>query len=178
MNLTCCIELAKTGEPTALSRLVEALRPRVSRMAAYYARRCGEDPDDMVQEAWTGLLEALPQLDTAIGSPEHYLIRHARWRVLDAIKRARLRRCAPLEDAFQEAVTCRHESALATAWVAEFISRLSKPQRRVLACLLAGLTWREAGSALGCTSANIAYWVRRIRRDYLEWIGEDGTEHG
>jgi RNA polymerase sigma factor (sigma-70 family) len=172
LNLTCCIELARTGEPTALNRLVEALRPRVSRMAVYYARRCGEDPDDMVQEAWTGLLEALPELDVTIGSPEHYLVQHARWRVLDAIKRARLRRCMALEDAPDEAVMYRHESGLAAAWVSEFVSQLSKPQRRVLACLLKGLTWREAGSALGCTSANIAYWVRRIRRDYQEWVEE------
>ena len=173
MTLTCCIELARTGEPTALSEVVDALRPRVSRMAVYYARRCGEDPDDMVQEAWTGLLEALPQLDVTIGSPEHYLIRHARWRVLDAIKRARLRRCTALEDAPEEAITYRHESALAAAWVTEFISGLREPQRRVLACLMAGLTWREAGSVLGCTSANIAYWVRRIRRDYQQWTCED-----
>ena len=28
-------------------------------MAAYYARCCGEDADDLTQEAWAGLLEAL-----------------------------------------------------------------------------------------------------------------------
>ena len=31
-------------------------------------------------------------------------------------------------------------------------------------------TW-EAGSALGCTSANIAYHVRQIRRRYERWAG-------
>ena len=34
------------------------------------------------------LLEALPALDPNIGSPDQYLIQHARWRLLDAIKRA------------------------------------------------------------------------------------------
>ena len=39
--------------------------------------------------------------------------------------------------------------------------------------LLAGFTWREAGDALGCTSANIAYHVRQIRRQYEAWSGAD-----
>ncbi|HET6453664.1 MAG TPA: class I SAM-dependent methyltransferase [Armatimonadota bacterium] len=30
--------------------------------------------------------------------------------------------------------------------------------------------WREAGNTLGCTSANIAYHVRQIRRRYEEWV--------
>ena len=29
-------------------RLIEALRPRLTKMAAYYARRCGEDADDLL----------------------------------------------------------------------------------------------------------------------------------
>jgi len=38
--------------------------------------------------------------------------------------------------------------------------------------LLRGLTWRETGHALGCTSANIAYHVRQIRRHYEVWSNE------
>jgi DNA-directed RNA polymerase specialized sigma24 family protein len=34
---------------------------------------------------------------------------------------------------------------------------------------MAGRTWREAGDALGCSSANVAYHMRRIRRRYAEW---------
>ncbi len=55
---------------------------------------------------------------------------------------------------------------------AEFLSRLNTTQRRVLACLAAGLTWREAGRVLGCTSANVAYHVRRIRQQYEEWVAD------
>jgi len=43
---------------------------------------------------------------------------------------------------------------------------------RVLNCLLDGMTWREAGDALGCTSANIAYYVRQIKEEYRQWAGE------
>jgi RNA polymerase sigma-70 factor (ECF subfamily) len=142
-------------------------------MAAHYARCTGEDPDDLLQEAWVGLLEALPDLDVTIGSPDQYLIQRARWRLLDAVKRARVRRCAPLDEAAADCLACpAQETAVASAFVGAFAGQLKETQRAVLDCLLAGLTWREAGSALGCTSANIAYHVRQIRRQYEVWNGE------
>ncbi len=173
-----CFARAKDGDPSATATLVEMLRPRMVRMAAHYARRCRENQDDLLQEAWAGLLEALPALDLRIGSPEQYLIQYARWRLLDAIKRAHVRRCDFIDDALAETLTdSSRESALETALAAvcltDFTVRLSATQRAVLACLLAGLTWREAGELLGCSSANIAYHVRRIRRRYEEWSGEE-----
>jgi RNA polymerase sigma-70 factor (ECF subfamily) len=139
-------------------------------MAAYYARRCGEDADDLLQEAWLGLLQALPSLDLGIGSPDQYLIKRAKWRLLDAIKRARIRRCTSLDDQPGEATTpVAPDDALESAGVGEFRSHLKSSQQAVLDCLLDGLTWREAGAVLGCTSANVAYHVRQIRRQYETW---------
>ncbi len=170
MEINHCIERARGRDPSAVEAVVEALRPRIAKMAAYYARCCGEDPDDLLQEAWIGLLEALPGLDLGIGSPEQYLIQCARWRLLDAIKRARVRRCASLEEATSDRIAARaRESAAAKVCVLEFMGELNPTQRAVLCCLLNGLTWREAGHALGCTSANVAYHVRQIKRRYEEW---------
>jgi RNA polymerase sigma factor (sigma-70 family) len=168
--MNSCFERARGGDRSATEVVVTALRPRLVKMAAYYARCSGEDPDDLLQEAWVGLLEALPELDVRIGSPDQYLIQHARWRLLDAVKRARVRRCAPLDEAAVEQLACPSvEHALARACVWEFAAQLKTTQRAVLDCLLAGLTWREAGNALGCSSANIAYHVRQIRRQYEAW---------
>jgi RNA polymerase sigma factor (sigma-70 family) len=168
MNLS--LERARRGDTAATESVVEALRPRLSRMAAYYGRCSGEDPDDLLQEAWLGLLEALPELDLRIGSPEQYLIQRARWRLLDAIKRARVRRCTPLEQEDAERIPASgQETGIAAAFAWDFSHRLNASQRAVLACLLAGLTWREAGRTLGCTSANVAYHVRQIRRQYEQW---------
>jgi RNA polymerase sigma-70 factor (ECF subfamily) len=170
--MNCCYDRARRGDPAATETVVQALRPRLERMAVYYARCSGEDPDDLLQEAWVGLLEALPALDLTIGSPDQYLIQRARWRLLDAVKRARVRRCASLEEeAAERVVDPIAESAEGAACVGEFTSRLKGRQQAIVACLLDGLTWREAGSALGCTSANIAYHVRQIRRQYEEWNG-------
>ncbi|HEY3269569.1 MAG TPA: sigma-70 family RNA polymerase sigma factor [Armatimonadota bacterium] len=149
--------------------MVDILRPRVARMSAHYARRSGEDADDLMQEAMVGVLEALPELDTRIGQPDQYLLRHARWRVLDAIKRARVRRCLPLDEAAGESLPSTAAAPVSDACVKEFTAALQDNQRAVLGCLMAGLTWREAGAVLGCTSANVAYHVRQIRRRYEEW---------
>lgn len=50
-----------------------------------------------------------------------------------------------------------------------FWEALSPLQRRIVACLLAGYTWRETGDIIGCTSANIAYHMRRIRDLFVLW---------
>src|SRR5579872_5560095 len=147
------IERARKGDARAAAEIVSALRPRLERMAVYYARCCGEDADDLLQEAWLGLLQAMPGLDVRIGSPEQYLIKRAKWRLLDAVKRARLRRCASLEAQPEECVpACLADHAIEQMHAREFAGRLKASQRAVLECLLAGLTWREAGRVLGCTS--------------------------
>jgi len=166
------IERARGGDRSARAALVERLRPRLEKMAAYYARCTGEDVDDLLQEAWLGLLAALPTLDVRIGRPEQYLIKRAKWRLLDAVKRARVRRCAPLDEDLVCLDDRGEERALDAANLAQFREQLKDNQNAVLECLLDGLTWREAGSALGCTSANVAYHVRQIRRRYEDWAEE------
>ncbi|MBM3496995.1 MAG: sigma-70 family RNA polymerase sigma factor [Armatimonadetes bacterium] len=162
--------LAASGDRDATSELVATMRPRLARMAAHYARCTGEDADDLLQEAWSGLLEALPQMDTAIGSPHQYLLARARWRLLDLVRRQRRRRCLPLECADDiPAPQTGLDAALSDASVREFMSALQQTQRTVLAHLLGGLTWREAGERMGCSSANVAYHVRRIRAEYARW---------
>jgi len=139
-------------------------------MAAYYARRTGEDADDLLQEAWCGLLQAIREIDMSIGSPEQYLLQCARWRLLDAVKRARVRRCIPLDDSVAENIQSpMHENTLGDTHAATFVDELQGTQRTILGYLIAGFTWREVGDALGCTSANVAYHVRQIRRRYEEW---------
>lgn len=156
----------------ATEAVVNALYPRMVRMAGYYARCSGEDPDDLLQEAWVGLLESLPEVNLGIGSPEQYLLQRAKWGLLNAIRRAKVRRCVQVEEI--ETLLSPEgapETAAGEAFARDFTRRLSTTQRAVLGYLLAGYTWREAGSALGCTSANVAYHVRQIRRQYEVWSG-------
>jgi len=143
-------------------------------MARYYARCTGEDPDDLIQEAWIGLFEGLSDVDMEIGSPEAYLVQRARWRTLDAIKRAKVRRCSSLDDD-PSLADLRHtarNAAVEDVCVSEFVENLSDTQRAIVDCLLQGHTWRGVGGIIGCSSANVAYHVRQIRQRYEEWADD------
>ena len=167
----------------AIEVVVERLRPRLTKMAWFYARRTHEDADDLLQEAWIGLLEALRELDVSIGDPEQYLILRARWRLLDAIKHASVRRHDSLHDGeehtrdeAEEGAAQQHvDHILATLCIADFATELKPTQQAILRCLMRGLTWRETGCLLGCTSANVAYHVRQIARAYEVWNGESSA---
>ena len=115
-------------------------------------------------------MEALPRLDVRIGSPEKSLLQYARWRLLDAVRRSlthepttELDECMPSQ--------VRVSDVLDSVNVAVFLIRLTPIQRRIATCLLDGFTWRETGEQLGCTSANIAYHVRRIGVHYQAFSG-------
>jgi hypothetical protein len=41
-------------------------------MAHFYARRCGEDADDLLQEAWLEILEELPNANLTIARPNSF----------------------------------------------------------------------------------------------------------
>jgi RNA polymerase sigma factor (sigma-70 family) len=161
------IALARQGQSAAVSVVVESLRPRISRMAAYYARRTGHDHDDLMQEALLGMLEALPNLRLSVGCPNQHLIMRARWRLLDTVRRENLRRCQSVDDAelIKGDVSDVEHAVISTA----FVDSLNPIQRTIIACLIEGMTWRETGDVLGCSSANIAYHVRRIRHAYEAW---------
>ena len=131
-------------------------------MAGFYARVTGLDRDDLLQEAWLGLISAYGRLDERVGSPRQFLIRHARWRLLTCVRRSR--RVAALE---AEADCPVADAQLAAAGLRldleAYTRELPQRQLNVLSCLASGMTWREAAAALSCSSPNVAYHVRRIR---------------
>jgi RNA polymerase sigma factor (sigma-70 family) len=158
---------ASAGDSSALATVVERLRPRLTKMAHYYARNTGEDTEDLLQEAYVGLLEAVRKIDLGIGDAEQFLLKHARWRLLDAARRWGRRRCDSLGAEHDHLPPTRDwDAELAEISVDDFAGQLKPVQREVLLRLLLGMTWREAGERLGCSSANVAYHVRQIQRAY------------
>ncbi len=159
------IRLAQTGNTDARQQLVAALRPRLAPMARHYARCCHEDYDDLLGEAWVAVLDALEITDIEIGQPEQFLLKRARWRMLDYIKWAQRRRCQgpPHEDSIgEEGDIAWHVVDQST--INQLFASLSETQQTVLRGLLNGNTWREVADGLGCSSANVAYHVRQIQR--------------
>jgi RNA polymerase sigma-70 factor (ECF subfamily) len=176
------IRRARDGNAAAIRALVDALRPRMTKMAAYYGRQTGEDADDLLQEAWIGLFNALDTVDLTIGQPEAFLVQRAKWRMLDAVKRQRRSYCLtdglttelPLSNLEEMLPSTEWENAESEIVVRSFAETLKPLQTNILLHLLYGLTWRETGAQLGCTSANVAYHVKQIQVSYVRW-GEDAV---
>ena len=160
------MERAQRGEPYAQTLVLEKIQSRVEKMAAYFGRRCGVDEDDLRQEAWVAVLEMLPRLDLSVGSPEQHLLKRARWRILDSIRWQRRRQHLPLAELHPDALT--HFDPPPGMDLGLLRQHLTDIQWRILRGLMEGYTWREVGDIVGCTSANVAYHVRRIRAAYLE----------
>jgi len=151
------------------AQMLDTIKSRIEKMAAYFGRQCGVDADDLRQEAWVAVLETLPNLDPTVGSPEQHLLKRARWRILDSIRWQRRRQHLALTDL--ELNSASYLDPRSDVDLAELQSRLTPIQKRILRGLLEGYTWREVGDIVGCTSANVAYHVRRIRQVYVELDG-------
>jgi len=168
---------ARAGDVAAQDKLRTMLRPRLESLAGYYASRTGMDPADLLQEAWLAVFEALPTLDTTVGTPSQFLLKHARWQILDHIRWSKRRSCEPL-DLAEETVADTHVGAPgpgdvdARMLVQDLERRLNERQRVILKGLLDGRTWRQIGDSMGCTSANVAYHVRGIREAYGKMTSE------
>lgn len=147
------------------AQMIEALTSRIEKMAAYFGRQCGVDADDLRQEAWLAVLEMIPHLDHSVGSPEQHLLKRARWRILDTIRWQRRRQHTALADIQEQSLS--YLDPRSNIDLSQLQARLTVVQRRILRALMEGYTWREAGALVGCTSANVAYHVRRIREAYI-----------
>ncbi len=159
----------KSEEEDLRFALLGAIENRLVRMAAYLGKCCGVDADDLQQDAWIAVLEVLPHVDMQIGIAEQHLLKRARWRMLDSIRRQRRRVHFSLDELSHLPVCGEFETTIDFHLLME---RLKPVQQRILRALLEGYTWREAGVLEGCTSANIAYHVRCIQKTYLGLFSE------
>jgi RNA polymerase sigma-70 factor (ECF subfamily) len=174
---------ARGGDLAAQEKLRAALTPRLESLAGYYASRTGVEASDLLQEAWVAVFEAVAEVDVTIGTPIQYLLKHARWAILDHIRWNKKR----THDALEE-LTVETQEATESAFcadhgfedsgdvetrllVADLETRLNARQKTILRGLLQGHTWRQIGDEMGCTSANVAYHVRGIRQAYAEMMG-------
>ena len=177
---TLNVQRAKLGDSRAQERLRKSLTPRLESLAGYYASRTGMDANDLLQEAWVAVYEVLPTVDTTIGTPSQYLLKHARWQILDHIRWNKKRSHEALDDLTVETEEvsqnrCATRASLPgadeveTRLMLEILEkRLNTRQQAILRGLLEGRTWRQIGDSLGCTSANVAYHVRGIRQAYAD----------
>jgi RNA polymerase sigma factor (sigma-70 family) len=166
-------ELTADESPDAL---IAAVHPRISSMAAFYARVAHVDADDLCQDALLAILIAARDYQPQAGSLRAWLVRRARWRMLDFIKHQRFRQCQSYNEAHDEnaAGELFDDGGVEQE---EFIQTLSDIQQRIVRCLMFGWTWRDTGAELGFSSANVAYHMREIRRRYDAWNLDHHQNH-
>ena len=168
------IAAAQTGSSRARAQLAAELRPRLASMARYYSRRGNLDADDLMQEGWCAIFEALPETRLHIGSPQEYLLRRARWAILDYLKWSLRRQMGALED-YQEAdegAETEAETVLRLA-VDRLAEKMTPMQQSVLDLLIAGESCTGAAERLGCTTANVSYHLGQVRRQ-MQGLGVGG----
>jgi RNA polymerase sigma factor (sigma-70 family) len=171
---------ARSGDLRAQEKLRDTLTSRLESLAGYYASRTGMDSADLLQEAWVAVFEALAEVDVTIGTPVQFLLKHARWAILDHIRWNKKRSHDALDEMpvetqeTTESAFCADHGFEGTddvevkLLVEDLEQRLNARQKTILRGLLAGHTWRQIGDEMGCTSANVAYHVRGIRAAYAE----------
>ncbi len=158
----------------ATSDEIRLMSPRLWSMARHYALRSKMEPEDLYQEACLGVLLGLEDLDPTIGSARQYLLKRARWRILDVVKKEVPKRNISNEDSEKvDEVFIQEDDCEGRFRNDEFLERLSRMQRNIVIHLMEGCTWQETGRRLGCSSPNVAYHVRDIRRRLQDWMGLD-----
>jgi RNA polymerase sigma factor (sigma-70 family) len=174
LMITHTIERARQGDPSAREEVSDLLRERVLRTAGHYANLTGMDRDDLQQEMWVGMMLGLQQVDVTIGDPLCYLFLRGKWRLLEAVRRSERERAESLEAGASVPDRRSFEDEVCSRWVArQLSSRLRSQQQVVLNGLLQGYLQEELAQSLGCTPANIAYHVRRIRERFQTLAAEN-----
>ena len=178
-------QLAAAGDRRAEEFLAEKYL-RLVRMCARPLFLAGGDSEDLIQEGMFGLLSAIRQYDSGLGSSFHSFAEHCiRMRLLSAVKSASRLKHLPLNDGMsleqlsedpntQLSVTPEvfrrspEDLVLARESKEElynlFVQCLSPLEIKVLDLYLEGLSYREIAEQLGKTSKSVDSTVQRIRR--------------
>lgn len=148
-----------------LKDLIAAHGAGIARIAATYER----DPalrEDLVQEIWLAIHQALPRLaDPAKLKPFLFRIAHNR-AVSHVIARTREPRTEEVPETIavdapsaEHGVATRQENAR----LMEAVRRLPLPYRQVTALMLEDLTYEEIADTLGITVTNVGVRVNRAK---------------
>ena len=177
--------MAMEGDRSAEETLTERYM-RLVRICARPLFLAGGDSEDLIQEGMFGLLSAIRQYDSQVGSSFHTFAEHCiHKRLLSAVRSASRLKHLPLNDGMsleqlsedphtQLSVTPEvfrrspEDLVLARESKEElytlFAQSLSPLEKKVLERYLDGLSYREIARQLGRTEKSVDSTVQRIRR--------------
>ena len=147
------------GDAAAYRVLLTALRDVLRR---YFVRRIGQDDaEDLVQEALIALHTRRATYDQDQPfTPWLYAI--ARYKLLDRLRRARVRATIPLEDAGDIFAEDEHEAALARRDLDRLLTTLpEQTQALIRQVKIEGLTMQEAAAQAGRSEIAVRVGIHR-----------------
>ena len=156
--------LAGKGDREARKKLLEHLEPRIDKIVRRYEWIRGIEREDLKQEAFMAVIEGLSRVNVEIGSSEEYLLKFARWRLLDCLKKLLRHRNEHVQEVELQPIV--KSDAGKSAAIELLDHKLSSVQRKIVQYLAAGYTWREIGSLMGFTAANVSHHLKQIRKVY------------
>lgn len=156
------VRQAGEGNVKAQEELLKKLTPRLEKIVRKYEWVHGMDRDDLKQEAFMAVIEGLGRVDITIGSSSEYLLKFARWRLLDCLKKVMRHKKKELRNMAEFIPT----DANLSAEMELLEGRMTSVQKQILKYLTEGHTWREIGDMMGFTAANVSHHLKQIRKLY------------
>lgn len=168
--------------PGALTELIKRFRPFVEKIASHYFGVSLES-DDIVQEGMLALLSAaysyLPGKSAAFTTYSAVCISNRLRSLVKSEagkKNSPLNSYVPLDDIEIAADSDPVNKVLADEAaknLSEMIdSELSAMERKVLSCMIAGMSYKEAGNALGISEKSVNNALQRLRNKLKKAMGK------
>jgi RNA polymerase sigma-70 factor (ECF subfamily) len=165
------------GDKAAYRALLTALGDVLRR---YYRRRIGpEDAEDLVQEALIGIHSRRATYDTSQPfTPWLYAV--ARYKLLDHLRRARVRATIPLDDAGALFAEDESEAALARRDLDALLANLPEPTRALIRSVkIEGHSMQEAAAHAGRSEIAVRVGIHRGLKALSDRLrGKESREDG
>jgi RNA polymerase sigma-70 factor (ECF subfamily) len=165
------------GDAAAYRALLKALG---THLRAFFARRLrGGDVEDLVQETLLAMHTRRATYDTSQPLTA-WVYAIARYKLIDYLRRQKLRQTVPLENAEHVLAADGTDAAIVQRDIEQALAGLPERTRNLIrATKIEGLTAAEAGAATGMTETAVKVSVHRAMKSLNEKFAErDDSEHG
>lgn len=157
------------GDRAAYSRLLAQLS---GHLRAYFARRVGEDAEDLVQETLIAIHTKRATYDPALPFTA-WVHGIARYKLIDAFRRDKHRRTVPLEDAPDLFAHDDAEASSARRDVEKLLAGLPEQKRELVrAVKLEGRSIAEEAEATGLSETMVKVTVHRAVKSLSQELGQ------
>ena len=157
----------------SLEQIVETHAGMVRRIASVYERH-PDRIDDLVQEVWLAVWQALPRLDNP-ATLKAYIARMTQNICVTHVRRALVRKAEPLDDNVPDAAPPIDEAtdhARQLARLTEAVRALPEPLKAVAGLYLEDIPIKEIATILGISESNASVRLHRAKTSIRTAFGD------